>query len=401
MVRFGRLTEHEKDACEYRQAACKYHSVGCDWKGYARDARKHSKQCDVKGFSMKEILRGVSRRNEEAERLRAAEKLTNKAHINVCNYLSKRCRDVAVRDVVIQYDPITKERCANTFTACGLAWQLFLDPVTFVAANSGLTAATGGIGGTGGTGATATAASTSQPSPTLSPSSPSVAFPSPTSPLSSPPTTSTKQDAVLSMHINVISPITRRTVIIFILLPGPNLDVELPPTITKVTYTKHATESELFRLRADDAKVKEVYAMDAINMRLIVIDSSRGRMKRTFGGDADDDSPSEASEEEDDGDRHRRHSGGGGGSGAGRGSQLLDQRLPFDFDEDWDEDDEVDDDELDAELMDGEMDDDDDEDDEDEEDGMDGADDLMNDSLSSGEMSDYQLHRMHRHEHLH
>lgn len=41
--------------------------------------------------------------------------------------LSKRCRDLCVRDLVIERDMLTGAMCTKPFTACGLNWEVYLD----------------------------------------------------------------------------------------------------------------------------------------------------------------------------------------------------------------------------------------------------------------------------------
>lgn len=42
--------------------------------------------------------------------------------------LSKRCRDLCVRDLVIERDMLTGSMCTKPFSACGLTWEVYLDP---------------------------------------------------------------------------------------------------------------------------------------------------------------------------------------------------------------------------------------------------------------------------------
>ncbi len=65
---------------------------------------------------------------ESADHKKAEEKLS--AQTAVCRLLSSRCKDIQMRDVVLERDSICEETCSKTFTALGLAWEVIMSKPT-------------------------------------------------------------------------------------------------------------------------------------------------------------------------------------------------------------------------------------------------------------------------------
>lgn len=287
-VKHSELNVHQQSQCLYRTVQCRYHPLGCNWQGLALDQKPHFKACEVKTWTPKEILKAVNARTEEREKQIRVDRAQTKAYANLCSYLSKRCRDIEFRDVHIETDTLTNERVANTFSACGLHWQLFLDPARDIPASQVRShPSIRSVLNEQDTSVTANNASTS--STAAQPETLPQCF----------------------MHMKLISPIRRKTIVCILILPGPGLGVDFQPAITKVTYTKHALESEPFRVHVPPDRVGELYERDPINLRVGIIECSRGRMRphfstqhsassraRTQQGDSD--SESDSSSDDDD-----------------------------------------------------------------------------------------------------
>ena len=276
-VRFGQLAHHLASECRYRRTECKYHALGCDWAGVARCRRRHQRDCNVKDLPVNELLAGVQRRNEQQAARQRLQDRVNERYVRAAAYLSKRCKDIQVRDVVIEHDTITRERCAATFVACGKAWQVFLDPMETANAHtatdglrSDLSAADAPLPTSANTADACGGTSSGQSSSFSSSSSVCVSSPG----------------VYCRMHVTCVSPIRRRCVMLFVFLRGPSLtDIDFHPHITKIIFKRRRSESDSFRvyLPSDDS-VRNLYARDAINLRVAMVDASRGRVRRRFGG---------------------------------------------------------------------------------------------------------------------
>ena len=304
-VRYGQLSAHLTSECLYRRADCKYHPLGCDWAGYARDLRRHQRQCPVKSLPVKELLAGVQRRNEQQAARQQVQNRINDRYQRATGYLSKRCRDIQVRDVTIEHDSITGERCANTFVACGKAWQIFLDPLERLSAQP-----VSASEATSGAASANDSTQSAQPANPASGVSGALSLSSSSGPASLPPSVLVGvcgPSVYCRMHITCVSPIRRRCVMMFVFLRGPSLtDIDFHPHITKIIFKRRRSESDSFRvyLPSDEA-VHNFYARDSINLRVAMVDASRGSVRRRFGGaavggDSSSDSDSEHSSDQDD-----------------------------------------------------------------------------------------------------
>ena len=160
LVLFEQLDQHLSTQCGYRSAVCMFQPLGCEWSGIEINHEQHERKCKIRGLSAKDLLPLVRRRNEEYEsQIQAAKRTaTVQNHVSrhtdtdrttgksraqlqadslvwtsacvrcqLCHMLSKRCRDLCVRDLVIERDILTGAMCTKPFTACGLKWEVYLD----------------------------------------------------------------------------------------------------------------------------------------------------------------------------------------------------------------------------------------------------------------------------------
>lgn len=76
---------------------------GCEWYGQARVQGRHQQQCTILNESPRQILRYVNKRAREkrTSEMRAGALDRRCAQEKLCALLSKRHRDVAIKDVII------------------------------------------------------------------------------------------------------------------------------------------------------------------------------------------------------------------------------------------------------------------------------------------------------------
>jgi len=295
-ISFSQVSHHTDNLCLYRAVQCKYFPLGCNWNGLALDQKKHYKSCEVKDWSPKQILKHVMARQEQKEKEVKMEKFKTKAYSNLCSYLSKRCRDIVFRDVHIETDMLTNERVANTFTACGLAWQLFLDPIKeSQAQRNEQTQNSNNENSNSNT----TINNNNNNSNEITNNSNTTSSSSSLSSTASIPPALIKS---CHMHMKLISPIKRKTIVIILILPGPGLEMDFPPTITKVTYTRKAIESEPFKVHVTPERITEFYDRDSINLRVGFVECSRGKMMRHFSTLQSSSSRAQTQADDEDGD---------------------------------------------------------------------------------------------------
>jgi len=86
------------------------------------------KKCVIRVCTPKTLLKKVKERNKQKEEEKQKREEIAASQKEVCNFLSKRCRDIVFRDVVLEKDVITNEMCSKTFTALGAIWECVLNP---------------------------------------------------------------------------------------------------------------------------------------------------------------------------------------------------------------------------------------------------------------------------------
>jgi len=117
---------HETEQCGFRRVVCKFEPLGCQWEGRFHQLQEHQKSCEVRNTSIKKLLKKVRERDgrKAAKEKQIRDQMASFS--SVCNLLSSRCRDVIIRDVVIEKDQLSQEQCSKTFTALGVAWEAVL-----------------------------------------------------------------------------------------------------------------------------------------------------------------------------------------------------------------------------------------------------------------------------------
>jgi len=217
-VEFANVQKHEKESCGFRKVICKYQPLGCDWVGIFNKKRPHEKNCPIRVKSVKHILKRVRQRSvDQANEFKKVEDSLS-AQRQVCKLLTSRCKDIHIRDVVLEKDVICDEFCSKTFTAVGLAWEAILCKPT---------------------------------------------------------------DPKFGLFLRVVSSVKRKTSIQVFILPGPNFEMDLPPSIYKVVIKKKSTQSQLLELPITKEQGAPLYERD-MNLRIGFIDISRGRVRQGF-----------------------------------------------------------------------------------------------------------------------
>lgn len=117
------LRKHEHELCLYRQTRCKFAVAGCEWKGVARLKRKHEKSCAVAAFDAHTMVKSVMETARRKELGEVAKKQKSDACARLVAMLSKRHRDVAVRQVefgrIAKYSNLEKVIGCTRFTMFG------------------------------------------------------------------------------------------------------------------------------------------------------------------------------------------------------------------------------------------------------------------------------------------
>lgn len=249
--KFSEVTKHEKEECEYRHAQCKWEPLGCEWNGVHKDAESHAAECPIRTKSPKKLLKLVLKRNERKEtEQRALEDLYTRQG-QVCQLLSGRCRDIVVRDIHIEPEPLRSEKCSKTFTAFGLPWEAVLAP---------------------------------QPEDKKEGKE-----------------GDPKDPPRVGIFLRIVAPVKRKVVIKVFVLKGPSLLYDLTPSSYKIMFKRKKRKSEVFYLPFEPSVVPLVLGLDTLNLRMGFVNVSNGHVRRGFtslndgaGRSSEDDSSSES-----------------------------------------------------------------------------------------------------------
>jgi len=252
-LKFANVKVHSTNECGYHKTECKFNSLGCDWSGLEKDRRVHQKQCVIRVCTPSTLLKKVKERNKQkAEEKKNMEEIAA-SQKEVCNFLTKRCRDLVFRDVVLEKDVITNEMCSKTFTALGAIWECVLNPKE-------------------------DKDGTSTPSQTV------------------------------SVFLRVVCPNKRAINLAVIVLPGPDLaSTPLRPSVhrAKLKKSKNKQSTPPFVLPFEKDHVDRIYEMDKINLRIGLVDFSSGRASSSFfsghGNTGASESETDLSDEDEDG----------------------------------------------------------------------------------------------------
>ncbi|ETO25736.1 hypothetical protein RFI_11403 [Reticulomyxa filosa] len=101
-LQFAYLKQHVEHECSYRTVMCKYEPLGCDWKGLAKDSKKHKKMCTTRELNASQLLRQVMAKNAQENNERERLKQIDNKYIEVTKIWESRCRNIVTRDVVLE-----------------------------------------------------------------------------------------------------------------------------------------------------------------------------------------------------------------------------------------------------------------------------------------------------------
>lgn len=331
---YGKIKRHETEECGMRTRTCKYHPIGCDWKGIHNNLRAHERICQLKNQRPKKILKFVLMRNKQREDEYARQRSALATQEEICRLMTARCRDIAVRDVVIERDDICNTMCSKTFSAMGHVWEVFLinsaterrlhelrrpmsslmnrlenelrhqDSNRFDASSYGNAHSQTHADANANANTSANASSSSSSS------------------------SSATQPTKLSLQVKLVSHPRRKLSVAFFIMKGPALEVDLKPTVHKFTFNKKTRKSSCFELPLSDSQARTLAERESLEFRVGFVDTSRGHMARSF---TTQDVPRSS-----DNDMHASHSD-------------MDDGGDDEDDMDDDDDDDMDDDELDEE----------------------------------------------------
>eukprot|EP00808_Paulinella_micropora_P009501 g29655.t1 len=225
-VTFKEARTHAQTACTFRSAICKYQPIGCNWEGIHEAKRPHEKKCRTREQPVKVLLQNVQERNAQREKAQSQAKNAMQAHSEVSAFFSRRARDIAIRDVVIERDNISNEMCSKTFSLLGLLWEAVLK-----------------------------------------------------APGESPNTA--------DIFLRVVCSVKRKIHIGVLILPGPDLAsvMTLLPSSHTCLFRRHCRKirnSGDFRLPLQPEQAEQLHKLDSINLRIAMEDISRGRPSGAF-----------------------------------------------------------------------------------------------------------------------
>jgi hypothetical protein len=217
-LKFSDIKEHEAKECQHRPAICKWEPLGCDWKGVQHEQKGHHKACGLRMAKAKTILANVQARDakKETEKQQLEEKF--KIQTQICQMLSHRCRDMVVRDVVLEKDALTGEMCSKAFTAMGLAMEIITD----------------------------------------------------------------WGEKTVNLQFRVVNNIKSKLSLEVVVLAGPGLLFPLAGSLHKVILRKKQRKSTAITLPVTPEQRTMMEAMDTIPLRMVMSDVTGGRVARSF-----------------------------------------------------------------------------------------------------------------------
>ena len=282
---FSKLKAHENEHCGQRIVSCQFQPIGCDWKGVKVSLDEHQASCPVRGLGAEDILKRVEDREKRLKVTEKHQRSKVAVQTKIAELLSSRCRDICIRDVVVERDEIVNDISSRPFRALGTIFELVLRRRKYNASPSpSPEAAEVPV-----TSTTAAAASSSSSGAAAGSSSSTPAD-------SSSKKESQKSKIGLSLRLQSLKP--HRMRLIAFLMKGPDSDIAFSPIIQMVKFTKKCRDSEMFELPLDEEQVKEMFDMGSLNVRVGLVDRRRG-IARNFASsstsmdaDSSDDSSS-------------------------------------------------------------------------------------------------------------
>jgi hypothetical protein len=246
-VPFGKLKEHEENLCGFRKASCKFTRLGCEWTGIHANLAEHEKSCPIRGKNAKSILKLLQERDQKKkiEETASIAASIDEGSVKVCKLLSSRAREIVIKDVVLERDEVCDEVCSKTFMALGFAWEVIL--------------------------------------------------------------TKEKVTKKPALNMRLISGLRRKLPVTFFILPGPFVELKIPPSIYSAEFRKRRNHhnNHVCVLQVSEEVSKVLSDAETLHLRIGFLDRSRG-ISRWFSSqdrryDSDDGSTSSSSSEDEGG----------------------------------------------------------------------------------------------------
>jgi len=228
---------------------------------------------------LKRVLERTTQQKAEERRKRQEVQ----SHLRIAELLSSRCRDIIIKEVVIERDSICDVIASKPFKAFGATMCLELEtgsPPSSSAQASDPTAPVTSFNDT-------TACANNNPAPT----------------------TTTTNEKTVGLVLTQRSRRGKRMRLTAFLLKGPDSEIaNFTPVILPVQFSRSKRVSDMFPLPLTQSQAKDMFEMGSLTVRIGLIDRRRG-VSRAFSNDAsarggddnDDDSYSSSSDDDDDG----------------------------------------------------------------------------------------------------
>lgn len=172
--------------------------------------------------------------------------------------LTKRCRDLAIRDLLIEQDPHTGELATHPFRAVGVSWEVIMDR-----APAGHN--------TKSTRWDATRGDSSAIPSSLTPLYLSVRL-----------LCSGADPLEVKIYLRIVDRPQRKLILECFVLSGPDLPFELSPTLRRVVFRKSVGVSESFPLPVTAEQAREIHNRQTLSLRVGFVDCTIGPMTQDF-----------------------------------------------------------------------------------------------------------------------
>ncbi|CEO98410.1 TRAF-type domain-containing protein [Plasmodiophora brassicae] len=273
---FAKVHEHQSDLCPYRMSTCKFAPLGCDWRDHDHKLKAHQRECTMRHKSVKSILKKVVERdnNIKAEEIRQRERF--QAQIKVAELLNSRCRDICIREVVIERDEICDIVCSKPFRVFGvtMSLELVIDEPAVLSSPPPAVPPPPAISSADG------AEAPVEPPPVVEASSSSDSG-------QQRPADKSSVGLVLTQRSRRVK---RMRMSVF-LMKGPDSEMTFAPVVQNVHFTRSKRNSEKFPLPLTAQAARDLFEMGSLTLRIGMVDRRRG-LSRSFsseGADARDD----------------------------------------------------------------------------------------------------------------
>eukprot|EP00455_Lapot_gusevi_P040898 TRINITY_DN4680_c0_g1_i10.p1 TRINITY_DN4680_c0_g1~~TRINITY_DN4680_c0_g1_i10.p1 ORF type:complete len:209 (-),score=26.56 TRINITY_DN4680_c0_g1_i10:37-663(-) len=142
-------------------------------------------------------------------------------YVELSHTLEKRCRNIVIKDILIERDEICQENSSKTFTAFGYAFQILLEKNDSEPKQSGLV-------------------------------------------------------------IRLCDSVKHKMTLTVFILRGPQLQVPLVPSLHKVVFKRKTRKSEFLPLPLTPREGDSLWDLQALHLRVGFVDMSRGRVSHDF-----------------------------------------------------------------------------------------------------------------------